>query len=214
MSRGWCNGLTIGKWKLPGTHVKSLIWTPKFNTANVGCERGGLKGFRVNEHSSWAISQNHSLVATKSILTFGYINEGIMSRIKEVIILCYSALVCSVQASHLKGDVNKSIHREKVVRAVRELANPERGLSTVSKSLLGSRGRGSCRFVLCMTLKVLRSNGWKSGESKFGFDIRKILFFFLFYNEHNKSFSSWFQPLEVLVQFITNSFKNRADKRS
>lgn len=50
MSRGWCNGHTIGKWKLLGTNIKSFIWTPKCNTANVGCE-GWLKGFQ----SKWAL---------------------------------------------------------------------------------------------------------------------------------------------------------------
>ena len=44
----------------------------------------------------------------------------------------------SMQASHFKGHVNKSTARERVVRIVRGLANPQRNLSTVSKSLLGS----------------------------------------------------------------------------
>lgn len=93
MSRSWCDRLTIGTWKVIGTKIRSLIWSPTFNIANAGCERCGLKGFRVNESSSWAVSQKHGLVATESTVTLGCINKGIMSRMKGVIILYYSALV-------------------------------------------------------------------------------------------------------------------------
>lgn len=88
------------------------------------------------------------MVATENIVTLGYINKSIMSRIKEVIILCCSALVrphlrpsVQLQASRFKGDVNKSISGERVVRIVKGLANPRRNLSTVSNSLLGSWGK-------------------------------------------------------------------------
>lgn len=101
------------------------------------------------------------------------------------IILCYSALVrphlrpsLQLQASHFKGDVNKSIFRERVVRIVRGLANPGRNVSIGSKSLPSSRGRGSCKFVLSVTPKPPRSNGWKLQESRLWFNIRKMLSFF------------------------------------
>lgn len=50
-NRGWCDGLIIGKQKFIATKTRSLIGSPAFNIANVGCERCGLKGFKVNESS-------------------------------------------------------------------------------------------------------------------------------------------------------------------
>lgn len=114
------------------------------------------------------MSQKHSLVPEESLVTLGCINKSIKSRIKEVIIMWYSALVrprlrpyVQLRASHFKGDVNKSISRERVLRIEKGLSNPRRNLSTVSNSLMGSCGRGSYRFVLCISLRAPRSHGWK-----------------------------------------------------
>lgn len=138
------------KRKLTGANIKSLVWTPQCKNISVGCESCGLEGFRVNESSSWAMSQKHTLVPTESLVTSGCVNERVVSRIKQVIISCYSAWTrphlrpsVQLQALHFKGDVNKTMSRGRVVRIVKGLANPRRSLSTASHSLLGSWGKGS-----------------------------------------------------------------------
>lgn len=76
-------------------------------------------------------SKSVDLVATESIATLGCVIKSIGSRIKEVIMLYYSAVIrphlrpsVQLQASPFKGNVNKSIFRERVVRTVKGLANP------------------------------------------------------------------------------------------
>lgn len=70
----------------------------------------GLESCRVNKSSSRAMRQKCGLVATKSTVALGCVHENIMSRIKEVIILCHSTLVRPYQgpsvqlwAPHFKG---------------------------------------------------------------------------------------------------------------
>lgn len=88
------------------------------------------------------------------------------------------------------------------MKVVRELENPRRNLSTVSKSLLVFWGRESCRFILC------NSKGskiwWMEVIGKIWVQHKEDAFFLSFFimKNYNKSFNSWHQPLEVLYNVL------------
>lgn len=146
------------------------------------------------------MTQKHGLVATERTVILGCINESIMSKIKEVITLCYSALVrphlrpsVRLQAYHFKGDVNKSILRERVVRIEKGLAKSWEKFVHCQKFVTGLMGEEEAVDLFCVFLQGcqdLMGRNYKKADLSFTKGRCFSSFFFIMKKNDNKSFGS------------------------